>query len=121
MAKGISHRADTALIQGAKDAYKDYTAESLSGFDTLGEVGMQISQQALEKIELRKQEQKAEEEKQNKIRQDQLAEWDKTSEALVRKSGGLGDNMFAHAKNKVGQLKKEYIKALDSGDKNVTK
>ena len=54
MAKGISHSADTALIQGAKDAYKDYTAESLSGFDTLGEVGMQISQQALEKIELRK-------------------------------------------------------------------
>ena len=119
MAKGISHSADTTLVKGARDAYTDYSALTKSGYDLGYETGMQTSQQALEKRELRRQEDKAEEEKQNKIKQDQLAEWDKTSEAIIRKSGGLGDNMYAHAKNKTEQMKKEYVKALDSGDKNT--
>ena len=52
----VKYSADQSLIQGAGDAYKDYSAESIGGLDTLYQTGMQISQQALAQRELKRQE-----------------------------------------------------------------
>ena len=115
----VKYSADQSLIQGAGDAYKDYSAESIGGLDTLYQTGMQISQQALAQRELKRQEEKEKELEEQKKREGQVKAWDNVAMQVGAKSGGLGNNVYDHTKDQLAELRTTYLKAIEEGDKNA--
>jgi len=115
----VKYSADQGLIQGAAEAYKDYSAESIGGLDTLYQTGMQMSQQALAQRELKKQEEKEKELEQQKKREGQVKAWDNVAMQVGAKSGGLGNNVYDHTKGQLAELRTTYLKAIEEGDKNA--
>tara|TARA_R100001082_G_C4362056_1_gene159889 strand:+ start:694 stop:2124 length:1431 start_codon:yes stop_codon:yes gene_type:complete len=117
--KGISYGADPTLVRGAAVAHKNWMVhpDVTAGLDKAIKAGAETLDYIKKSKEERDKIAKEKKEAEDKLRRQREVKWDKVADAVMLRSGGLGDNMYGYMTNKAQTLKDEYLNAVNNNDK----
>jgi len=105
--QGISYSPNTALIQGAGVAYRNYdnAPGMYAGLDKVVTAGTEMMEGAVKEFE-------AEEKKKQEIEK----KWNDTSDQVLLNAGALGDVLYQSTYDDVSELKKMYLEGVNEKD-----
>ena len=105
--QGISYSPNTALIQGAGIAYRNYdnAPGMYAGLDKITEAGTEMVEGAIKGFE-------AEEKKKQEIEK----RWNDTSDQVLLNAGALGDVLYKSTYDDVSRLKQMYLDGVNEKD-----
>ena len=105
--QGISYSPNTALIQGAGVAYRNYdnVPGMYGGLDKVITAGTEMMEGAVKEFE-------AEEKKKQEIEK----RWNDTSDQVLLNAGALGDVLYQSTYDDVSRLKQMYLDGVNEKD-----